>query len=63
MPMDYCYTTESERPSVYHVIFMCSEAAKIKSEHRKYGKPPASENRQPCQVCLDTIGAWLKSLS
>jgi hypothetical protein len=60
MPMDFSYTTEPETPSVYHVLFECPEARNIKREHRELREPPASENRQPCQVCLDTIDDWIR---
>jgi hypothetical protein len=62
MPMDFNYTIEPETPSVYHVLLSCPEAMKIKKEHRKHNKPPASENRRSCQVCLDTVNDWLKTL-
>jgi hypothetical protein len=62
MPMDFCYTTESEDPSIYHVLFLCPEATKIEAKHRQYGRPPAEEGRGPCRVCLDTIDAWLSEM-
>lgn len=62
MSMDYNYTAERDRENVYHVLIMCPEAQKIEKEHRRYGEPPASENRSPCTVCLREITAWLESI-
>jgi hypothetical protein len=66
MALDYNYTSNfDEHPNergVYHVVFMCPEARKIKEGNRVYAKPPSSENRRPCEVCLSEIGAWLKTV-
>ena len=47
-------------PFTYHVLFMCPEAQNIQEKHRKYGMPPLTERRRPCQVCLDTVGRWFR---
>jgi len=60
--MDFNYTVEPEDHPVYHVLVMCPEARKIKDKHHEYKKPPASEKRQPCRVCLDAIGDWLSEV-
>jgi hypothetical protein len=60
MPMDFNYTTEPEDDPVYHVLFMCPEAQTIQDKHHKYGMPPLTDRRRPCQVCLDTVGSWLR---
>jgi len=68
MALDFNYTVvfkkryRPEERNVYHALYRCSEAVKIKSKHKKFGVPPTSENRNPCEVCLQETGAWLRSL-
>ena len=62
MPMDFNYTSAPEAHPVYHVLVMCPEAMNIHTAHRKYGNPPASDRRQPCHKCVDTIGEWFDEI-
>lgn len=63
MALDYSYTKNfDEHPterSKYHVLYMCPESRKIKEGNREYGQPPASEQRQPCKVCMTEMREWL----
>jgi len=63
MPMDFNFTTEPEEHPVYHVLYECTEARNIQEPHHQRKVPPAGDKRQPCLVCLDTVSAWLESLT
>jgi hypothetical protein len=58
--VDFKYSTKTTQ--VYHVILSCPDARDIKKKHAKYGEPPASENRRPCEECLKIINEWLAAL-
>lgn len=61
--MDFNYTSRFDKypgeRNVYHALLHCPEAEKIKAKHTRYGLPPASENRRPCEVCVSETSAWL----
>lgn len=63
MPMDFNYTDNIEKypheRHVFHALFACPEARKIKNKHREYGLPPADQQRSPCKVCVAEARAWL----
>jgi hypothetical protein len=66
MPMDFNYTNRFDKypddRNVYHALTRCRAAEDIKVKHREFGLPPASEQRQPCEICQAEVRAWLDSL-
>lgn len=61
--MDFNYTSRFDKypgeRNVYHVLLRCPEAEKIKRKHQVFGRPPASEQRRACEVCVEETRAWL----